>query len=161
MKRSLLIVLLCHLLAGCSRGGGATSNHAADFTLESAAAPIKTVHLADFKGKLLLVDFWATWCSPCRQVMPQIEKVYQKYKGQGLEVIGVTDEPRATVRAFQPTSGVTYPLYLDLGHAMNAAYGIDAIPHLFLIDRTGRIVYDEIGAGDNLDALDAAIRGNL
>ena len=156
--RTSLLVLMA-LTAGCSRP--AAGKIAPDFIVEQVEPPASEVKLSSMKGHPVLVDFWATWCGPCRETMPAIEKIYQKYKDKGLEVMAVTDEKRAVIRSFRPDSGVTYPMYLDVAGQANQGFQIEGIPHLFLVDKKGNIVYDEVGAPLNEEALTAAIEAAL
>jgi thiol-disulfide isomerase/thioredoxin len=100
----------------------------------------RTVELADLKGKVVLLDFWATWCAPCVAAMPRLQKLHQKHAAKGFAVVGVAiDEKGAEVVA--PMVGkkkVTYPVLLGTEAAWSA-YGVKALPALFLIDREGRI----------------------
>lgn len=161
MDRSIRTPLLAilALAAGCS--SSTPSRVAPEFIVEEVEPPAAEVKLSSMKGRVVLLDFWATWCSPCRKTMPEIEKLYQKYKDKGLEVMAITDEKRATIRSFRPDSGVTYPMYIDAAGQANRAFEINGIPHLFLVDKKGSIVYDEIGEPLNVDALTNAIEAAL
>jgi thiol-disulfide isomerase/thioredoxin len=132
-----------------------------DFTLEEVNPPAGKVKRSDFKGKPVILDFWATWCPPCREAMPQLDAVYQKYKDRGLSVIGITNESRATVRSFVTQTGITYPMYLDLDGEASTRLNVEGIPRLILIDGTGRIVLDETGGPLDVKALTAAIESAL
>jgi thiol-disulfide isomerase/thioredoxin len=109
--------------------------------------------LAELRGHAVLVDFWATWCSPCRKTMPAIERIYEKYKDRGLAVVSVNIEndavrARSFAAAFKPQ--LTFPLFVDGGPAQ-AAFRVDAIPHLVLIDREGRLAFVHVGGMDAED----------
>ncbi len=116
------------------------------------------VALSSWKGKVVLIDFWATWCGPCRDSIPEIERIYQKYHGQGLEVVGISVDEASTaplVPASVKELGMTYPVVLASDIAdIRSKYVFSAIPHMFLIDKKGNISqsiegYDPSG---NLDA---------
>jgi thiol-disulfide isomerase/thioredoxin len=104
----------------------------------------RQVSLVDLKGKIVLLDFWATWCGPCRMVIPHLEALHQKYKGQGLVIIGMNNEKvHSKVKEFAKRQ-ISYPILLDASEQFKQ-YGIRGIPTLFYIDREGKICYCEIG----------------
>lgn len=127
---------------------------APDFTLPSldGTGPIS---LADYRGRPMLVNFWASWCSPCRKEFPLLEAARAKYAKRGLEVIGVSyrDIP-ADGRAFARTRDATWPLARDPGGDLAAAYGVRAIPQTFFIAPDGTITSRVFGitSADDLDA---------
>ena len=99
----------------------------------------KPQQLADYKGKVVLVNIWATWCEPCRNEMPQLDKLYQSKKGRGFIVLGMSDEPIAKQQAFVRQVPVTYPL-LMITPVVPAFYReIAKYPAIFLIDRKGML----------------------
>ncbi len=108
--------------------------------------------LSDLRGRVVVLDFWATWCGPCRAVMPALSGIAGQHDESDLVVLGLSDEDRATVRLFQVTeerAGRTYryPFALDDGSG-RSAYGVASIPTMVLIDRKGRIAAYHVGAGD-------------
>ncbi len=90
----------------------------------------KAYSLAALKGKVLMVNFWATWCPPCRKEMPDMEKLNQRFQKQGLVILGISDEERDTVTKFLADKGYTYPILLDPGRKANTAFGVEGIPKL-------------------------------
>ncbi len=102
----------------------------------------KPVSLADFKGKVVILDFWATWCAPCRDEIPGFVELQKKFADQGLVVVGVSmdQEGAAFVQRFVKEHGVTYPVVLGNPEVAAAYDGIDALPTTFIIDREGKVV---------------------
>ena len=100
--------------------------------------------LKDLRGKVVLVNFWATWCPPCRKEMPDLETLYQRFGPQGLVILGISDEDAATVSPFVAKQGTTYPILLDPGRKVNELFRIDGIPKTFIYGRDGKIVAQSI-----------------
>lgn len=102
----------------------------------------KRVSLNDFKGRVILLNFWATWCVPCRAEMPSLENLYRSFKGRGLVVIGVSvDNSTKAVKSFVREKGITFPILLDENKEVSFDdYGVIGLPVTFLIDRKGNIV---------------------
>lgn len=111
---------------------------AAQFVLPDLAG--KTWKRSELRGKVVLVNFWATWCPPCRKEMPDLEALYQRFGSRGLVVLGVSDDDAAKVRVFAQQHGVSYPVLLDAGSKVNHLYDIEGIPMSFLYDRQGKLV---------------------
>lgn len=114
----------------------------ADFTLTDLQG--KSWHLADLRGKIVLVNFWATWCPPCRKEMPDLQALYDKYKDQGLLVLSISDEGAANVVPFIKERNITYPVLLDPGRKVNERYQVDGLPKSFVYDREGKLVAQSI-----------------
>jgi peroxiredoxin len=114
----------------------------ANFTLTDLGG--KSWTLRDLRGKVVLVNFWATWCPPCRKEMPDLETLNQRFGAQGLVILGISDEDAATVQPFVTQQKVSYPVLLDPGRKVNELFQIDGIPKTFLYDRDGKIVAQSI-----------------
>jgi thiol-disulfide isomerase/thioredoxin len=117
-----------------------------DFTLESLGGD--KVSLSSFKGKVVLLSFWATWCGPCKQEMPEMQALYQKLKGSGFEVVAVDMmEDKATVSNFVKKNGYTFPVLLDATGEVGGGglYDARAIPTNYIVDKAGKIVGRKIG----------------
>ncbi|MEI6131606.1 MAG: redoxin family protein [Bacillota bacterium] len=109
----------------------------------------KSVSLSDFKGRPVYINFFATWCPPCRGEMPEIESLYQKYKSQGLVVLAVDlQEDAATVQNFITQNGYTFNVLLDTNGETNAFYDLGSIPVSVFVDKAGNIVERQVGAMD-------------
>src|SRR5690348_11361212 len=100
----------------------------------------KPARLEDFRGKVVLLDFWATWCDSCLESLPVYEKLYESRRGDGLVVLGVDEDARAKgVAGFAAKRGVTYPVLLDTDKDAYYAYRVRGLPTTFLIDANGKI----------------------
>ena len=122
----------------------------------------KPLSVAAFKGKVVLVDFWATWCPPCRAEMPNVIRAYEKYHDQGFEIIGVSlDQDRSQLADFIKTQKMPWPEYFDglgWGNKLAAKYGIMAIPANVLIDANGKIIGKDLYGDDLANAVAKAIK---
>jgi thiol-disulfide isomerase/thioredoxin len=123
---------------------------AAIFTLTSSKG--KRVSLADLKGKPVLLNFWATWCTPCKVEMPWFEEFQKKYAAQGLEVVGINEDEDAKSPEIQDQikktlerTGVDYTILMSDKKVGDAYGGLDVLPATFFIDRNGKIVAQAIG----------------
>lgn len=151
-------------LAACSKPGGevAGSGSAANASAKIAGplpklgpAPAwklqdiagKPVSFADFKGKIVVVDFWATWCPPCREEIPGYIELQKKYGGEGVVIIGVSLDQGGpdVVRPFAAKNGINYPLVMGDDAVVAAFGGVEGIPTTFLIDRNGQIRDRKVG----------------
>ncbi|MFP3042777.1 TlpA family protein disulfide reductase [Treponema primitia] len=105
------------------------------------------IKLSDFKGKVVFLNFWATWCGPCRMEMPSMEALYGHFKDQGLEILAVDVlESQKDVAAFMDELGLSFPAALDPRGDVAAIYGIEAFPTTYIISREGRILTRLVGA---------------
>jgi len=93
-------------------------------------------------GKPLIVEFWATWCPPCRESIPHLNQLYKKFHDKGLQAVGITDEDAATVRAFTKDVPIDYPVGFDRAGKYSAQFGITGIPHALLVDKGGKIIWE-------------------
>ncbi len=141
MLRKILLFMLFLLFAA----GTLTAKDAPDFKLTSLDG--KEVSLSDYKGKVILVNFWATWCPPCLAEMPDLNKLYVNYKDKGLQILGLSISSRARdIPKKVKQSGVTYPILLESEPVAAKFGGFGAIPQTFIIDKNGKIVHSITGA---------------
>ncbi len=123
----------------------AASVQAPDFTLKDLEGNV--VSLSDFRGQAVLINFWATWCPPCRFEMPAIEEVYRKYRTQGFQVLAVDiQEPPDAVQRFVEQLGLTFTVLLDEDGSVAQQYWVRGIPTSFFVNRQGAIIAARVGA---------------
>ena len=109
----------------------------------------RTASLASLRGKVVLLNFWATWCQECRSEMPLFERLHRELTAQGLNVIGINArEGTAAIRAYTKELGVTFPVVLDPKGEINATYGVVGLPTTFLIGRDGQAIALAVGPRD-------------
>jgi peroxiredoxin len=114
----------------------------ADFTLPDLQG--RSWHLRDLNGKVVLVNFWATWCPPCRKEMPDLEALYEKYKDQGFIILAISDEESTKVAPFITEHRISYPVLLDPGRKVNDLFVVEGIPKSFVFNREGKLVAQSI-----------------
>jgi peroxiredoxin len=114
----------------------------ADFTLADLQGREWT--LKNLRGKVVLVNFWATWCPPCRKEIPDLEALYQRFKEDGLVVLGISDEPATKVQPFVHQEKIHYPVLLDPGRKANKLYSVAGIPMSFVYSRSGKLVAESM-----------------
>ena len=128
-----------------ANGRPAVNETAPDFTLTDLNG--KRVTLSDFRGKVVLLNFWASWCPPCRMEIPGFQRFYEGYKNKGFVIIGLSldDTGPSTVSSFVKKMGITYPIVMADSKVVRDYGNISAIPTSFLIDKNGRIVKKTMG----------------
>ncbi len=129
----------------------AVGDPAPDWTLSDAAG--RAHSLSQYRGRVVVLDFWATWCAPCSKVMPRLEKLHRKYRQQGVAVFGLSTFESGDAAAFMKKKNCTYGLLLK-GEEIAPAYGVETLPAVFVVGADGRIVYSHAGADHkHLDAV--------
>jgi peroxiredoxin len=134
---------------------------APDFSLRTLDGP--NLRLQEQRGRVVLVNFWATWCGPCRQEMPHLSRLYDKYRSSGFVLLGVNvdDDTRHAVE-LATKLGLKFPVSLDSDKKVSRLYDLTAMPSTVLIDRDGRVRYVHRGYRDGYeDTYDQQIRGLL
>ena len=162
MVRKFLVTLTAVVLVACfacTKDEKTNAAQAPEFKLQDLNG--KTVKLSDFKGKPVLLDFWATWCPPCRDSIPAIQKLQKAYADKGLIVLGVSMDQGGwdSVRAFVKEQGMTYSI-LKGTDDVTADYQVRTIPMLVIIDKTGKVVKRHLGVGGD-DELEKDIKAVL
>jgi peroxiredoxin len=113
-----------------------------EFTLQDLTG--KAWSFGELRGKVVLVNFWATWCPPCRKEMPDLETLYERFGPKGLVVLAISDEEAAKVEPFIRERGVRFPVLLDPGRKVNERFIVEGIPKSFVYDREGKLVAQSI-----------------
>ena len=124
---------------------------APDFTLDRLDRE-GTLTLSDLDGKPRIVNFWASWCQPCKREAPLLEKTWQKYKARGLVVVGVdVNDFSGDARRFAKRYGMTFPLVKDGDGQVAGDYGTQLLPETFFVDRRGKVVHQVLGELEQAD----------
>ena len=134
--RYLLVLAAMVMLTGCA---GAKERRAPNFSLKTPDG--KVVSLSDYKDKIVVLNFWATWCPPCREELPEFAQFYEENKSKGIVLIGI--EVGGNVKLTKEMirdNGITYPVLMSDGRVESQYGGIRAIPTTFVIDRSGMVV---------------------
>ena len=114
----------------------------ADFTLKDLHG--KKYTLSELRGKIVMVNFWATWCGPCRLEMPELDTLYTHFQSQGLVVLSITDEDPFKVNSFIAPNGYHPPVLIDSKGEVHKQFHIEGIPRTFVINRDGKLVAEAI-----------------
>ena len=152
-KTFTVVIIVLAVFIGCTRSderSTATSGEAPNFKLQDLNG--KTVQLSDFKGKPVLLDFWATWCPPCRDSIPGMVKLHKDYADKGLVILAVSVDGGATedIRSFQKEYGMTYTVLMGT-EDVASQYSVRTIPMMIVIDKSGKIQKRYLGAGNEDD----------
>lgn len=148
---SCLVVAL--LFAACNRdnNNNAGSDKAPDFSFNDVSG--NKIKLSDFRGKVVMLEFWATWCPPCIESIPAMKTVYEKYKDRGFVLLGISvdrgNDAGSKVSSFVKENAISYPVFLEDGN-LSSAYGANSIPMSFIIDKNGHITVRHTGFIPNL-----------
>lgn len=136
----LFFVGLCTLALTPLAMAGSGKTAASDFTLKSNQG--KNIRLSELRGQVVMLNFWASWCGPCRQEMPLLDKIYQRYTSAGFTLLGVNVEadPKEADQLLKKTP-VSFPILYDTSSTVSESYHVDAMPSSVLIDCDGNVAY--------------------
>jgi peroxiredoxin len=160
--RALLALVLSGFVAVAAAAPAAALDRGArapDFDLRDRAGA--RVRLSALRGKVVLVDFWATWCAPCREELPVLERIYRAHHGEGFVVVGINvDAERRNMDDFVRRFHLTFPIAHDTGHRVADRYGPRTMPSSYLVDRSGvvRFVQQGFRASDADDLEDRVVQ---
>jgi peroxiredoxin len=140
------VILLCSamVLAGCGEQRF-EAKEAPDFTLPVLAGG-ESISLKDYRGEVVYLTFWASWCIPCRQEMPYLAQLWQRHRESGLQVIGINvEEDLATAQQFAQELELSFPLVHDQQRTVSKLYRVPGFPTHYIVDRRGRIRFSGLG----------------
>lgn len=156
MKKEIWIYLLILLIFGGGfwlvfkdyKKSPQRGKEAPEFSLPDRSGKLRS--LKDYRGKVVLLNFWATWCGPCVSEMDSLERLYQKFKGRNFEVIGVSLDERGfpAIDEFQRKIPVHFTLLLDANYSVAEKYGTYRVPETYLIDPQGKVIQKIVGPQD-------------
>jgi len=155
IKNCLLGLIFSVFAATSLASSGLMGQPAPDFVLKSASG--ENLRLSEFRGDVVMINFWATWCGPCRQEMPLLDEMYTRYQRVGFSLLGVNidDDSRKALKMISEL-GVSFPVLFDVSKEVSKLYKVNAMPVTILVDRDGivRHVHQGYQPGYELDYLD-------
>ena len=155
MKKVIIVLIIWisffSFLSGCINSDESNGGEEFVFT----ALDGSQIHLSDYRGKVVILDLWATWCNPCRVEMPYIQEVFEDGKGVGLVLLAINvGETSSKVKEFMEKNGLSFPVLLDTDTSVAQDYNVRGIPSTFFIDKDGIIKDRKIGAFSSKADLD-------
>jgi len=137
-------------LACVSAVAALTPGPAPDFTLHSVGGT--NLRLQEQRGQVVMLNFWASWCGPCKQEMPRLNRLYEKYHASGFQLLGVNvDDDARNASGVSSTLGLRFPILLDTEKRVSRLYDLSTMPSTVLIDRDGRVRYVHLGYKDGYE----------
>lgn len=156
--QALIVLSICfYLVLSSCQHNSIFDKKAPDFTLNDLAG--SPYSLKDAKGKVVILDFWASWCPPCKMELPHFQALYDKYRDKGLVVIGISVDriSPAQIAAFTRANGMTYPVLVATQDVVDSYGGVRDLPTTFVISRKGRIIKKFVGY-QNRELFEALVR---
>ena len=140
LKNAIVALLFSVFAATSLASSGLEGQTAPDFALKSSTG--ENMCLSEYRGDVVMVNFWATWCGPCRQEMPLLDELYQRYSRVGFNLLGVNidDDSRRAMQMIEEL-GVNFPVLFDASKKVSELYDVDAMPVTVIIDREGTVRY--------------------
>ena len=140
LKNAIVALILSAFAATGLASSGLEGQTAPDFALKSSTG--ENMRLSEYRGDVVMVNFWATWCGPCRQEMPLLDELYQRYSRVGFNLLGVNldDDSRRAMQMIEEL-GVNFPVLFDARKQVSELYDVDAMPVTVIIDRGGTVRY--------------------
>ena len=138
LRSILRVTVLCSIAATALAASALSGQAAPDFVLKSASG--ENLRLSEYRGDVVMINFWATWCGPCRQEMPLLDELYGRYQRVGFSLLGVNidDDSRRAMQMVEDL-GVSFPVLFDESKEVSRMYQVDAMPVTVLVDRQGNV----------------------
>jgi len=149
---AITLLLISAMLASTAVQAKEMSEKAQDFTLESRSG--KNVRLNELAGQVVLVNFWASWCGPCRKELPKLEEIHQKYSDLGVTILGINiDENKELSQRLLKDVDVTFPILYDHENTVSEPYNVSAMPYTYVIDKAGNFRFVHKGYLDGYELI--------
>jgi len=140
LKKKIIALVFCVFAASSLASSGLEGQQAPDFALKSSTG--ENLRLSEFRGDVVMINFWATWCGPCRQEMPLLDELYSRYQRVGFSLLGVNidDDSRRAMQMIDEL-GVNFPVLFDARKDVSKLYEVEAMPVTVIVDREGTVRY--------------------
>ena len=140
LKNTIIALVFSVFVASSLASSGLEGQPAPDFALKSSTG--ENLRLSEYRGDVVMINFWATWCGPCRQEMPLLDQLYSRYQRVGFNLLGVNidDDSRRAMRMIEEL-GVNFPVLFDARKEVSELYEVDAMPVTVIVDREGTVRY--------------------